>query len=278
MEGVIVPTLTALTDKGEFDKPSQDNLFEYLAESKINGIFGLGYTGEYLFLPHRIRLQALKATAELADKYNLYCALGVTGDTIEQTLYGVDITNSFSADAIVLQLSRFQHPESALDKVLQRSTKHVYLYANRHTALDKKEVITPENIQSFAQKTAGLKISDDFENLEKYCEALKGTDYPIYIGNAFDLQRIDELNNIEGVIVGDGNVFPKQWVQAWDNPDNESLWNFFHQFEDWHSQMPEPHNGIGVLKYCLYKKGIFSSYQCAKPLSQEAIEYLDKGL
>jgi dihydrodipicolinate synthase/N-acetylneuraminate lyase len=301
LEGVIIPVVTALKENGNFDESSQVKLLDYVADNGADAVLSLGLTGEAQYLPFNERLKVMRVTAETVQAIKrqgtkLKLVLGINGNGNH---YGEIIKNAYHAskfpiDGVVLQLSRI--PDAIdyavlLEDIRKVSEIPIYLYANPQTAVNNREIITPDTIEEFSlmENVWGIKVSDEYEMLQKYCEATEEADFGVYIGNAMDMFRAFG-NGVQlrkppiGVITGPGNAFPEEWARAWELRNNtgeerERLFSLFTRFRDLYYSMPGGKDTIAAIKFTLYEGGILDSPQCAgKNLSKEDKKYLSKGL
>lgn len=299
LNGIVIPTVTALDKKGKFDEVSQRRLLTYLIDNGVSGIFALGFTGESTYLSHDVKKEVMDVTSNHIEeikkrvKRNIGVIVGVSGKDIEETIANVKYASKLPIDGIVLQPSIIPHKDylSLIKRVVNASQVPIYLYVNPATAIKNKEVITPDNIRSIItgfKGICGLKVSDDFEMLKKYCKALEGTDCSVYIGNAMDLFKVFDGNKLIGnipigVITGPGNLFPKEWVRAWGlrevaTNEKKAILESFKEFQEMYYHVPSGKKTIPTIKYLLHKKGILSSSRCnIATLTKEDEIYLSNG-
>lgn len=297
LEGIIVPIITALTAEGRFDEFSQKKLIEYLVANEVYRIFGLGLTGEKNLLPHSMKPDVMDTIVKTVQdlRYhgkNLEVVIGVDGKDLQETKENIAHASKLDINAIVLQPSSIDGIDynSLINFALENSTHPIYLYANPDTAKQNNEVITPEVIKNISnyERILGIKVSDIFAQLVKYCKALEGKNTSLYMGNAMDLSKaFSESSSIknkpDGVITGPGNLFPKEWVMAWllrDDlkiPATQELYWKLTQFDQLWNDMKTP-NVIAALKYLLHKNEILDSPYClCGTVSKEDQEKLLKG-
>ena len=290
ISGVIVPTVTALTDEEVFDETGQRRLIKYLADNGVNAVFALGLTGEVDLLSNSTRRRVMEVTAETVDEIRtqggtIEALLGVNGDTSEETLENINYANELPVSGIVVQPSKISIDINAfLEAVGGVSKLLIYLYANPATALDKKELLTPEIAQTISQnpKFSGLKVSDAFSELERYCRFSYANGFGLYFGNAIDIFRANGalLTRPRGVITGPGNAFPQIWKKAWESKDaqeRERIKEFCEDFQRIYNGIPSGKNTIAAIKYILHLNEILDSPRCrAKNLTDGDKRYIEE--
>lgn len=296
LKGVVVPIVTAFDPNGDFDKDSYYRHLNYLVDNGIKGIFSLGLTGESPYLHNGLRLEIMEHTSKAVQEINasgrnIDLVVGVNGSDAHETISNIEFASSLNIDGIVLQLSLVPSikPKSFLEEAAKASKVPIYLYSNSATALNGEEVVTPSNIKGLSEikNVYGLKVSENLQTLKQYFNALGNVDFSLYIGNAMDFFRVfggneKLLHEPAGVITGPGNLFPKEWVSAWelrkqaDSYGRQRVFKLFTEFSDIYYRMPSGKNTVAAIKYLLHKKGILNYPYCyANPqLSEEAKSYL----
>src|SRR3989344_4344785 len=107
LHNIIVPTVTALDNKGNFDPISQNNLIHFLADNGVSGIFALGLTGEFQFLSPELKYKVIDATVQAVEEVraegkSIGLVVGVTGQSIDETIGITSYLSCFALDGIVL--------------------------------------------------------------------------------------------------------------------------------------------------------------------------------
>ncbi len=103
LHGIIVPLVTPLKADGRVDEKSLRNLANHVVDGGVNGIFVMGTTGEFQYLPFEQQRLAIGTVADEVGDRTLVVA-GVTGKSVEETIRNVTVISSLSKtpDALVV--------------------------------------------------------------------------------------------------------------------------------------------------------------------------------
>ena len=72
-KGIVVPIVTPLTAKGEFDEKAYRGLIDYLADNGIHGVFPFGTTGEFYAFDQGFYNNVLDVTKDaVAGRMDIY--------------------------------------------------------------------------------------------------------------------------------------------------------------------------------------------------------------
>ena len=100
---LIVPSITPII-KGKVDYSSLKALFNFLIESKVDLIFILGTTGEFIVLSLREKLDIIKFSIDHI-RYKIPLLVGVSAKTEEEMQKLIKETNTMEFGTIVVTLS-----------------------------------------------------------------------------------------------------------------------------------------------------------------------------
>jgi 4-hydroxy-tetrahydrodipicolinate synthase len=93
LKGIIVPLLTPLSADGHVDETSLRTLANHVVDGGVNGIFVMGTTGEFQYLPFDEQRSAIEAVADEVGQRCLVVA-GVTGNSMEETIRNTTVIGS----------------------------------------------------------------------------------------------------------------------------------------------------------------------------------------
>jgi len=99
-EGVIVPLLTPFNKNEKIDKKSLINLIDYLLNSKVDGLFILGSSGEFNLLSEKERSDFIRLVVDQVNgRLPVYAAVSDPGT--ENAIRYAQTAKDVGADAIV---------------------------------------------------------------------------------------------------------------------------------------------------------------------------------
>lgn len=95
LQGIIVPLVTPFTAHGQVDEESLRRLTNHVVDGGVNGIFVMGTTGEFQYLPYEAQRLAIEVVIDEVKDRALVVA-GVTGGSIEETVRNLTIIGNLS--------------------------------------------------------------------------------------------------------------------------------------------------------------------------------------
>jgi dihydrodipicolinate synthase/N-acetylneuraminate lyase len=257
-----IPSLTILDNQNRVIEDQQRRVFRYNAQQG-NGadiIFGVGTTGEWNRIGNSERQRLMHIEVDEVTRINnelrandkplIEAWVGVTGETLAETLANLEHALEIRADAAVIAplsiadridiLDLFQHHISDLFDRKGR-TLPIFLYDNADIAVDPLlSHIRTRDVKKLSRLPfiCGVKVSASRRVLGNYTRGAlhykdKG-EFGIYIGNALLMFQVFQLGDSFlgrareywnryllhdelpiGVVSGPANVLPREWQRAW---------------------------------------------------------------
>lgn len=220
-KGIIIPTVTPVTDDGKINEKALRQMTEHFIQSGIHGLFPMGTSGEfYAFGPEEYR-KVLEITMEqAAGRVPVYA--GAASIATKNVVAQVKIAQEVGVDAISVLtpmfVSQTQQELYVFFRTVAESTSlPMIIYNNKPKT---NITVTPETIAKLSEidNIIGVKDSTgDFTNTEEYIRltrnnpnfhVLMGRDTLIYAGLCY---------GASGAIASCANVAPKIAVDIYNN-------------------------------------------------------------
>ncbi len=201
LHGIIVPLLTPFTADWQVDEESLRRLTNHVIEGSVSGIFVMGTTEEFQYLPYEARRFAIEVVIdEVKDR--VLVAAGVTGASIEETVRNLTAicTMPKQPHAVVVAPLCY-HSNRKLPQHIERlsaiSTLPVLLYNNIGIVKRrwKRKDIIPDLVERMAalENIAGMK--DSSANLEYLTQVLT------YRSSTFRVFQSEEISILPAYVL-----------------------------------------------------------------------------
>ncbi len=270
LKGIIVPIITPWNN-GKFDKSSFARVGDYILEGGADGLFVLGYTGEF----HKITFEDKRAIIETAVRsfggFGNKLLIGVTGNTLEETCtlakYVDEIGGIKKVDAVVIaptyqpyhEAVGYINPLEYIARFIQETDSPnrlglpilpIVLYVNLLLG-NLLDVNTSRN-----PKIIGVKDSSgDMEYFSKWIK-LQSLNFSVFQGNeALIRQTLAEYPDLDGCVPGTANVKPKFFVNLLKDKDPHS----FKILDDILEQYKKAGDAVKVIKQIALSEGLITS-------------------
>jgi dihydrodipicolinate synthase/N-acetylneuraminate lyase len=215
LRGALAATVTPLRDGGEaLDAAAFGPYLDYLVEGGLDGILGLGTTGEGILLSLGERRRAAGLFVEAARgrlQVAVHCGAQTTADTVALAAHAVEL----GADAVaVIGPPYYALDEEALVRHFAAAAEACsplpfYLYEFRARAGYSIPPAAIERLRELAPNLAGLKVSNQpFEEVEPYL----GEGLDVFVGaESLVLRGLER--GATGAVSGLAAVFPELVVR-----------------------------------------------------------------
>lgn len=220
LRGALAAAVTPLRDDGAaLDEGAFRPYLEFLHAAGLDGILGLGTTGEGILLSAAERRRAAELFLEGPLPVIVHCGAQTTAET---TALAEHAAASGAAGVAVISPPYFALDDEALLAHLTaaaRAAGEVPFYVYEFKARSGYAVPVPvlERLREAAPNLAGLKVSDrPFEAVEPYL--LEGLD--VFVG-AEELVRAGIERGAAGAVSGLGSVFPERVVALLRGEDGD---------------------------------------------------------
>jgi len=222
-KGVISPVITPFDSSGRVYEQGFDNLFKFLSDNGIDGVFCIGSYGSFPLLELEERKYATKLAIEKSAKYGLKNIIQVGHADTKYTIELAKYAESLSADAIAIVIP-YYYSGHAYDEtnilphfqaVRDAVSLPLHFYNNPRTT---KVSATPEFLSSIVKMGFnGMKDSgSDMELFKRYTESAWGVnpDFDLMPGSGSVFLEGFELG-AEACVAGTSMAFPKLVVQMY---------------------------------------------------------------
>lgn len=269
LQGIIVPLVTPFTTDGQVDEGSLRRLTNHIIDGGVNGIFVMGTTGEFQYLPHEAQQLAIEVVIDEVKDRALVVA-GVTGGSIEETVRNLTIIGNLPKPPHAVVVAPLcYHSNRKLPQHMERiaamSPLPVLLYNNIGivTRRWKRKDIIPALAGRMAALENIVGIKDSSGNLEYIIQVLE------YRSSAFRVFQGDEIlilpalqQGAAGAVPSMGNILPELYAGLYRsfqigevevaNTYQQRIITVRHLYPDL-SIIP------GILKEYLVRRGIIAS-------------------
>ena len=255
MNTLITALATPYKD-GKIDLESYERLVQYQLDSGVDGLLAVGTTAEAQLLTKREKKQLIKSTKRLANDTPVW--VGVGGSTPAEAIREARFAERLGADGLLIAPPAFVKCTPAgyllhINEVLNAVSVPVMLYnapSRTNYTLNKDVIAELANRVSY--------IKDAGRNL-KYTANLS-TKLKLLCGNDKVLPDMLQAGAC-GVVSVVSNVAPNLTRKVLDG--NVDDYELFTQLAKLSMLEVSP----VAIKYMLYKKGIFTSYEMRLPLT-----------
>ena len=223
LHGIIVPLVTPFMADGRVDEKSLRALANHVVDGGVNGIFVMGTTGEFQYMPFEQQRLAIGTVADEVGNRSLVVA-GVTGKSVEETIRNVIVIGSLPTppDALVVAPLCY-HSNRNLPQHMERLGKlsklPVLLYNNTGIVMRrwKHKNMLPELVGRMASLSNIVGIKDSSGNPDYFAKVLK------YKSPAFRVFQGEEKlilpalqQGAAGAVPSMGNILPGLCAGVYD--------------------------------------------------------------
>jgi len=221
LQGIVVPTVTPLTKKGDLDVEALEQLVEYLIAGRVTGLFVAGTTGEGPALPQVIRREMVQRVCAQV-KGRIPVVVAAMDPSLREALATSSHAAEVGADAMafsppyylalsesdILRFGQIVASESALP---------AYLYNVPYTQLPQFSLDVLRRLADYP-KVLGLK--DSSGNFPQLVEAVKifshRPECSVLVGpERFLAAALRE--GADGGVSGGGNLLPNLYMDLYEN-------------------------------------------------------------
>ena len=219
LHGVIVPLLTPFTADGHVDEESLRRLTNHVIDGGVDGVFVMGTTGEFQYLPYEAQRLAVEIVIdEVKDR--VLVAAGVTGASIEETVRNLTAAGAMPKPphaAVIAPLcyhSNRKLPQH-MELISAISTLPLLLYNNIGivTRRWKRKDIIPALVGRMAalEKIVGLK--DSSGNIEYLTQVLAHRSPSFRVFQGDEILILPALQGgAAGAVPSMGNIVPELYA------------------------------------------------------------------
>jgi dihydrodipicolinate synthase/N-acetylneuraminate lyase len=218
-EGILTPTLTPFTESGALYERGFENLFSFLSENGVNGVFVGGSYAAFPLLSEEERMRVTAISVSLAKKYKLQCVAHIGHASTQLAVKLAKYAEGLGADAVACVLPYYYSGHAYTDEnyfmhfdaILNSVRCPVHIYNNPRTT---KVAVTPNFLRSLQEMgVSGMKDSgSDMKAFREYAAAVWSTD-----DKSFDLMPGSGSVLFEGFqmgaracVAGTSVVFPDE--------------------------------------------------------------------
>lgn len=220
LKGIIVPTITPLTQQGTLDRDGLERLVDHLLTGGINGLFLAGTTGEGPALSYQIRRELVSNVCKQVNG-RIPVVMAALDSSLAETLNM--ISQAADAGAVAAAVAPpFYMPLSQTDIILyvetisQRSPLPLYLYNVPNAKLPRFSLAALDtlsqldNVRGFKDSTGSREFLLDAIRI-----FIRRSDSSVLVGPE-DL-LIEALRaGADGGVSGGANLFPELYRRTYD--------------------------------------------------------------
>lgn len=225
--GIAPPIITPFKENGDIDTKALKTHCDFLINSGVHCIYGLGTTGEVFLLSHEERKEVAELLVEhVAGRIPVYVQVGAlpTKNACDLAKHAQDI----GADGIGAVTPYYFNVE-------QREMKEYYMDINRSISDDfpmylynlpgcTTNDLFPETIEDLAKVDNIMGIKNSMPDFSRLMDLLKVSNehFDVLLGN--DLLLMSGLiAGVKGGVSGNANVFPELFVKLYEATMNNDL-------------------------------------------------------
>jgi 4-hydroxy-tetrahydrodipicolinate synthase len=269
LHGIIVPIVTPLLSDGRVDEKSLRNLANHVVDGGVNGIFVMGTTGEFQYLPFEQQRLAIGTVADEVGDRALVVA-GVSGKSVEETIRNVIVIGSLSTppDALVVAPLCY-HSNRNLPQHMERlsrlSNLPVLLYNNLGivTRRWKHKNMLPELVGRMASLSNVVGIKDSSGNPDYFAKVFKYKSPAFHVFQGEETLILPALQlGAAGAVPSMGNILPGLCAGLYDAYTKENTKQaeaYQHSINQINAIYPDGSSIPLILKLYLQRKGIISN-------------------
>lgn len=221
LDGIIIPVITPLDEKGNVDLESAKKLTDYLIEGGVHTLFILGTTGEGPLLPLDEQVKFARTVVEHTDG-RVPVIAGISETSTARILNVVEKLTPTGLDAFVSTLPYYDKTNVEeqirfFEILADKSEIPISIYDNPYKAgqvLDDKVIVELKDHDN----VIGLK--DSSSNIRKFRERVEefGSDsnFAFVLGHS-DVIDLSIYFGAAGVVPSDAHLYPELCVSIYDN-------------------------------------------------------------
>jgi 4-hydroxy-tetrahydrodipicolinate synthase len=269
LHGIIVPLLTPFTANGQVDEESLRRLTNHVIGGGVNGIFVMGTTGEFQYLPHEAQRFAVEVVIdEVRDR--VLVVAGVTGRSIEETVRNLTTAGNLAKPphaAVVAPLC--YHSNRKLPQHMGRlsamSPLPVLLYNNIGivTRRWKRKDIIPALVGRMAALDTIVGIKDSSGSLEYLTQVLLHRSPTFRVFQGEEILILPALQGgAAGAVPSMGNILPQMFTglyRSFQKGDLEAADTYQKRIITLRHLYPDLSIITAILKEYLVRQGIIAS-------------------
>jgi 4-hydroxy-tetrahydrodipicolinate synthase len=285
LKGIIVPLVTPFTDEGRVDEISLRGLVNHVVEGGVSGVFVMGTTGEFQYLPFDEQCAAIEAVVDQAGQRCLVVA-GVTGNSMEETIRNATVIGNLPAPPQALVVAPLcYHSNRNLPQHMQRlsciSTLPILLYNNIGivTRRWKRKDIIPDLAGRMASLENVVGIKDSSGNLDYLSRILRHRSPAFRVFQGEETLILPALKKgADGAVPSMGNILPglcARLYNAYREGDLDSARDHQDAIHRIDALYPTPSSIMPILKAYLVRKGIIANAMCFVPFKGDKETIVD---
>ena len=278
--GIVVPIVTPFMTDGRVDEKSLRALANHVIDGGVNGIFVMGTTGEFQYLPfEQQRLAIGTVAAEVGDR-SLVVA-GVTGKSVEETIRNVTVIGSLPTPPHALVVAPLcYHSNRNLPQHMERLSRlsqlPVLLYNNlgivtRHW---KHKNMLPELVGRMASLSNIVGIKDSSGNLDYFAKVLKYKSPAFHVFQGEEKLILSALQQgAAGAVPSMGNILPGLCAglyKAYTKENTKQAEAYQRSINQINAIYPDGSSIPLILKLYLKRKGIIANPRSNTPFKGDA--------
>ncbi|MFZ2193289.1 MAG: dihydrodipicolinate synthase family protein [Candidatus Moraniibacteriota bacterium] len=252
-KGLIVPIITPRKNS-QFDIESFEKLMNFLIERRVDAIFVLGTTGEFLKLSLEEKKMIISACIPFVDKVSIL--IGVSADTVEETEELIGVANKMKSFAVVLTPMVGQgEVAEKIELALNHSNLPILLYNN--PAIQGGMNLDLDIIKKYSAnpKIIGIKDSSSDSDYNNQLIEISSDNFLFFQGS--ESEFINSSNKkTAGLVAGSANVYPDEFKKLIENPNSE----IFHKIKELKNNIKKiSPNSVHNMKVLLKEMGVIKS-------------------
>lgn len=286
LNGIIVPLVTPFTANGNVDEESLRRLTNHVIDGGVNGIFIMGTTGEFQYLPHEAQRFAIEVVIdEVRDR--VLVAAGVTGTSIEETVRNITIIGTMPRPphaAVIAPLC--YHSNRKLPQHMERlkaiSSLPVLLYNNIGivTRRWKRKDIIPALVGRMAALENIVGIKDSSGNIEYLTQVLahRSPTFRVFQGEEISILPALE-QGAAGAVPSMGNIAPELYAglyRSFQKGDREAANTYQQRITALRRLYPDLSIITAILKEYLVRRGIIACNTSYSPKDERIPAAVDQ--
>ena len=282
IKGVWVPIITPFKE-GEIDYNSYKKLIDHFISNGVDGIMPLGTTGEFPTIEKDEYFELIDKTVEYIDG-RLPVFIGLGGNYTKEVIEKIAKVEQYDVDGVLSVVPYYNKPDQrGIYKHFQRIAESTDLQVLIYNIPDR----TGQNIENYtilrlAEMDNIVGIKDVARDILQSMELLynKPDNFSVLTGEDIFFYTY-LLNGGDGGVLASSHVLSLDFIKIYKLIKQGAIDQALNKWKKLFKIIPnffkEPNPA--PLKYCLYKKGLISSYECRSPLeevSDELKSELDK--
>ncbi len=273
----LTPVVTAFDRYGNIDRKANQNIYDYLIQSGIDGLVIMGSTGEFFAMSMEKRKELIDLVVQYVNK-RTKVYIGSSCMTVEDTVELSNYALAAGADAVMVISPYYfalsnESVEYFYDQIAESVEGNIYLYNYPdRTGHD----LTPEvtlNLLRKHKNIVGCKDTvSEMGHTRKLIKTVQNEfpDFEVYSGFEENFAH-NILSGGSGCIGGLSNLYPEifvDWVKAINAKDMQKVSKIQETVDELSELYEIGKPFIPILKKSMMLKGIELEDYCKKPLLQ----------